>query len=804
MWDDHDDLCKHWWRVIDFLALLGKNGIVLNILKFQFARKSVDFAGFNITENSVKPMQRYVDAVLKFPSPEKLTDVRSWFGLVNQVSHYNKFSTVMEPFKHLLSPKAKFQWTDELEQAFQKSQHDIVEAILRGVEIYDLQRYTCLRPDWSKTGIGFFLSQKHCDCSEITPSCCAHGWKITLAGSRFLRPAETRYAPVEGEALAIAWSLEQTRYFTQGCDKLIVVTDHKPLVKLFGDRTLDEIANPRLFRLKQRSLMWRFTVLHEPGRDNLFSDATSRRRIQSPDDWPSDTTDMEEDLIEVSSNKISEFRAITWDTVKDATASDHNLQKLAHMITQGFPATKPLTCSSTMEEFWRHRDNLHLIDKVIMMGDRIVIPKSLRPEVLQSLHAAHQGVTSMTERARCAVYWPGISKDIDSIRASCYQCNRIAPSQAKLPPVMPHIPTTPFEAVACDFFYFKGRYFFVAADRLSGWTEQTQLQQSSSSNSGAKGLCTALRKLFATFGVPAEISSDGGPEFTAAETKAFFKRWGVRHRVSSSYLPSSNGRAELAVKSTKRLLMDNIDSNENLDTDKMVRALLTKRNTPDPGCQLAPSEVLFGHKIRDSLPFIRKDISIFENPQISNRWKKAWESKEDALRSRYVKSLETLREHCRPLSPLKPSDQVLIQNQTGQHPTRWDRSGVVVSAGDYDQYHVKVAGTGRVTLRNRRFLKKYQPHSLHGVPTSSVGHAYNQPDVSSPEPSKLPPTSLPETDEPSVIPEDSPIQSDNPATNMVEETSLPKMTSDTNLRRSARNRMPRKFYEPETGRYIVS
>ena len=57
MWDDHDDLCKHWWRVIDFLALLGKNGIVLNILKFQFARKSLDFAGFNITENSVKPMQ---------------------------------------------------------------------------------------------------------------------------------------------------------------------------------------------------------------------------------------------------------------------------------------------------------------------------------------------------------------------------------------------------------------------------------------------------------------------------------------------------------------------------------------------------------------------------------------------------------------------------------------------------------------------------------------------------------------------------------------------------------------------------
>ena len=75
--------------------------------------------------------------------------------------------------------------------------------------------------------------------------------KLPLAGSRFLRQAETRFAPVEGEALAIAWSLEQTRYFTQGCDRLIVVTDQKPLLKLFGDRTLYDIANPRLFRLKQ-------------------------------------------------------------------------------------------------------------------------------------------------------------------------------------------------------------------------------------------------------------------------------------------------------------------------------------------------------------------------------------------------------------------------------------------------------------------------------------------------------------------------------------------------------------------------
>ena len=156
----------------------------------------------------------------------------------------------MAPFKPLLSPNTKFIWTDDLEVAFKKSKKAVIDAIRNGVEIFDPKRRTCLRPDWSKTGIHFFLSQKHCNCAQLSPGCCDNGWKITLAGSRFLKLAEARYAPVEGEALAIAWSLEQTRYFTQGCDKLLIVTDHKPLVKLFGVRTLDEISKPRGFRLK--------------------------------------------------------------------------------------------------------------------------------------------------------------------------------------------------------------------------------------------------------------------------------------------------------------------------------------------------------------------------------------------------------------------------------------------------------------------------------------------------------------------------------------------------------------------------
>ena len=85
--------------MIDFLDLVGRNGVVLNFDKFQFAQREVNFAGFHITETSVKPLEKYLTAIADFPTPKRTTDIRSWFGLVHQVSHYNRLSELMAPFK---------------------------------------------------------------------------------------------------------------------------------------------------------------------------------------------------------------------------------------------------------------------------------------------------------------------------------------------------------------------------------------------------------------------------------------------------------------------------------------------------------------------------------------------------------------------------------------------------------------------------------------------------------------------------------------------------------------------------------
>ena len=609
----------------------------------------------------------------------------------------------MTPFRPFLSPRHPFEWNEELDLAFTQSKEAIIAAIKYGVEIFDPKRRTCLRPDWSKKGIGYFLLQKHCGCPSQLPDCCRDGWKITLSGSRFLQDAEARYAPIEGEALAVAWGLEQTKYFTLGCDDLLVVTDHKPLTKILGDRLLDEIQNTRLFRLKQRTLPWNFTIAHLPGTSNHAADATSRHPSPAGTISLVEQNDCLESAIMASIQRtFSVDAAISWDRLAQVTLEDQNMQLLLQCIQNGFPNDLR---HPSIEPYWKYKHGLYELNGVVLYDDRAVIPLSLRPQVISTLHAAHQGVSTMEARAQQTVFWPGMTADIADARATCKDCIANAPSQPRLPPAEAKFPTTPFEAIVADFFKCAGYHYLAIADRLSAWTEVFKCVPGSP-QSGAEGLIGCLRNCFARFGVPEELSSDGGPEFTASATKKFLHQWGVQHRGSSAYNPQSNGRAEVAVKTAKRLLRSNVASDGSLNTDSFLRAMLQLRNTPDPDCRLSPAQVVFGRPLRDGLSFTNR-LEKFTNPHIRPTWREAWSEKEVALRNRYHRTSESLKEHSRPLPPLSAGDWCYIQNQTGNHPNRWDRSGVIVDVLGHDSYLVKVDGSGRLTKRNRRFLRQF-------------------------------------------------------------------------------------------------
>ena len=166
MWAGTIEEC--FFQACQWLDLCGRNGITLSPEKFSFAQDTVEFAGFKITPNEVKPCNRYLDAIHQFPTPQNITDIRSWFGLVNQVSYYTSMTDKMRPFRDLLKPKMAFYWDQQLQQLFSESKQHIVEVIKQGVRIFEKRRKTCLATDWSKDGIGFFLLQKHCTCPGDT------------------------------------------------------------------------------------------------------------------------------------------------------------------------------------------------------------------------------------------------------------------------------------------------------------------------------------------------------------------------------------------------------------------------------------------------------------------------------------------------------------------------------------------------------------------------------------------------------------------------------------------------------------
>ena len=280
MWADSIE--ASFYQTCEWLDLCARNGITLNPKKFLFAQDRVDFAGLTITPTNIRPSANFLDAIRDFPTPTDITGARAWFGLINQGAYAFAMTKQMRPFRALLKPSTVFQWTDELDRLFHESKEIIFKEMKEGVCLFDPTRPTCLVTDWSVDGIGFFLMQKFCHCLSKTPACCQTGWKLCLVGSRFTHPAESRYAPVEGETLAVVYALHQTRYYVLGCKDLIIATDHKPLLQILNDRSLTDITNGRLLNLKEKTLGYRFTVVHVPGRKNLGPDAASRHPTGVP------------------------------------------------------------------------------------------------------------------------------------------------------------------------------------------------------------------------------------------------------------------------------------------------------------------------------------------------------------------------------------------------------------------------------------------------------------------------------------------------------------------------------------------
>ena len=163
---------------------------------------------------------------------------------------------------------------------------------------------------------------------------------------------------------------------------------------------------------------------------------------------PASYTTIDDELASLVSSSLNTL-AITWSSIKVATASNTNMVQLTSIIESGFPEFRhelpPALC-----EYHQFPDQLYTVHGIILYKERTVIPPSLCQHVLTILKLAHHGLTSMTAHAE-TVFWPGITPAITATWINCHHCNRMAPSQPTAPPFPLVLPECPFQCISADF-----------------------------------------------------------------------------------------------------------------------------------------------------------------------------------------------------------------------------------------------------------------------------------------------------------------------------------------------------------------
>ena len=348
--------------------------------------------------------------------------------------------------------------------------------------------------------------------------------------------------------------------------------------------------------------------------------------------------------------------------------------------------------------YWKVQNDLKHDNGIVLYKNRILIPSSMRKEVLARLHSAHRGIEATKRRASQTVWWPSIANDIVTTVEACHNCQVLQPSQQREPLSCDTTPTRPFESVSADLFSLNGKTYLIYADRYSGWSEVHEYAKDATSKTTMK----AFRKFFANLGVPSRLRTDGGPQFSSYIFSSFMNKWHVQHDMSTPNFAQSNGHAEANVKRLKHLIAKASPKGDIYDSDELIHGIIELQNTPRQD-GLSPAMILLGRPLRSLVPIHR---SAFDPKwhDVAMKLDKREDSNDHATK-RYDA-------HSKPLPPLKIGDNVRIQDPESKH---WDKLGVITGIGKRRDYIVKTP-SGSILWRNRRFLR-IVPVTDAGAPT---------------------------------------------------------------------------------------
>ena len=246
--------------------------------------------------------------------------------------------------------------------------------------------------------------------------------------------------------------------------------------------------------------------------------------------------------------------------------------------------------------YYSVRALLTLDNDLLLKDNQLVVPSSMRDEMMDCAHKSHGGIGACLRRMRECIFWPGMSKNMKERISTCEICLTHADSQMKVPIIQHDIGETPWSKIGADLCELHGRMLLVVTDYYSNFISVKRLNSTTTT-----AVSKQLMELFSVHGIPKIFMTDNATQFSSFEFKSFTSELDIEHITSSPHYPQSNGKAENAVKEVKRLFSRCRDSGYS-----EYLALLDFNNTPTEGVGLSPSQRLFGRRCRTSLPVTKK------------------------------------------------------------------------------------------------------------------------------------------------------------------------------------------------------
>jgi transposase InsO family protein len=640
--EEHDKVLK---RVIERAT---QYNLKLNYDKCLIRQARVPYMGHVLTGNGVEADPRKVQAIIEMPPPTDKEGVRRILGFVQYLAKFiPNLSQVDAPLRILMKSDVPFHWDFEQENSFNELKKLCSTPPV--LAYFDVKKPVEIECDASKDGLGAVLIQDG---------------RVIAYASRALTAAEQRYAQLEKEMLSIVYSMKKFHCYVFG-KETVVYNDHKPLEQIFAKPLLS--APMRLQKMMMNLQWYDLKVNYRRGKEMFISDTLSRAYLPTSKIESDEFIDNSVYMISVSKEKYTE--------IQEKTGTE--LAVLQEVILTGWPDTK---AESPIEvrSYWDSRDQLSVNDGVIYKGLRIVVPPSLREHTLRLIHSSHLGIVKCKQRAREAVFWPGMNSDIEKAVQDCCKCAEFQNQQRAEPLKPTKTPEMPYEMVGCDLFEFDSKKYLLIVDYYSKYIDTMELQ-----NECTSSVVRAMKSTFACHGIPRRLRSDNGPQFSSYEFKTFCKSYGIQHETSSPHFQSSNGEAERAIQTVKKLWRK--------AEDKYL-VLLDYRTTPLPGVNLSPSQLLMGRRPRNILPTANELLKpqSHDTVRVKNLFD---EQKQDQ------KFYHDRRRGVRELSPLQDGAAVRISG--GDVP--W-KPGIVV--GKYEKPRSYVVRSGnQLYRRNRKHLR---------------------------------------------------------------------------------------------------